>query len=173
MRLRFVLAAILAALVLPGSADAGLIGLGGHAGYFKVSDDGEKEFYAGAHARLRLPAFIAVEGALDYRSSATRTLNHPVPGTEVDVTTYPITLSALAYPTPMIYILAGVGWYNTTIEFKNSEITTGPLSETILFGNVAARAGKRLFWDGPNLKVTNVPEAHEYLRRQYREGWTL
>ena len=50
---------------------------------------------------------------------------------------------------------------------------SGPLSETILFGNVAARAGKRLFWDGPNLKVTNAPEANEHLRRQYREGWTL
>jgi predicted dehydrogenase len=50
---------------------------------------------------------------------------------------------------------------------------SGPLSETILFGNVAARAGKRLFWDGPNLEVTNAPEANEHLRRQYREGWTL
>ncbi|UCE47772.1 MAG: Gfo/Idh/MocA family oxidoreductase, partial [Phycisphaerales bacterium] len=50
---------------------------------------------------------------------------------------------------------------------------SGPLSETILFGNVAARAGKKLFWDGPNLNVTNAPEANEYLRRQYRQGWTL
>ena len=50
---------------------------------------------------------------------------------------------------------------------------SGPLSETILFGNVAARAGKKLFWDGPNLKVTNAPEANEYLRREYRQGWTL
>ena len=50
---------------------------------------------------------------------------------------------------------------------------SGPLSETILFGNVAARAGKKLFWDGPNLKVTNAPEANKYLRREYRQGWTL
>jgi len=50
---------------------------------------------------------------------------------------------------------------------------SGPLSETILLGNVAARAGKKLFWDGPNFKVTNMPEADKYLRRKYREGWTL
>jgi predicted dehydrogenase len=50
---------------------------------------------------------------------------------------------------------------------------SGPLSETILLGNVAARAGKKLFWDGPNFKVTNVPEADKYLRHKYREGWTL
>jgi len=50
---------------------------------------------------------------------------------------------------------------------------SGPLSETILLGNVAARAGKKLFWDGPNFKVTNVPEAEKYLKREYREGWRL
>ncbi|MHC4169471.1 MAG: Gfo/Idh/MocA family protein [Planctomycetota bacterium] len=50
---------------------------------------------------------------------------------------------------------------------------SGPLSETILFGNVAARAGKKLFWDAENLKITNAPEAEKYLRREYREPWTL
>ncbi|HUU17124.1 MAG TPA: Gfo/Idh/MocA family oxidoreductase [Sedimentisphaerales bacterium] len=50
---------------------------------------------------------------------------------------------------------------------------SGPLSETILLGNVAARAGQKIFWDGPNLKVTNMPEAEKYLKREYREGWRL
>jgi len=50
---------------------------------------------------------------------------------------------------------------------------SGPLTETILLGNVAARAGQKLLWDGPNLKVTNIPGANEYLRRKYRKGWTL
>jgi predicted dehydrogenase len=50
---------------------------------------------------------------------------------------------------------------------------SGPLTETILLGNVAARAGGKLRWDGPNLKVTNVSEANQLLRREYREGWTL
>jgi len=50
---------------------------------------------------------------------------------------------------------------------------SGPLTETILLGNVAARAGEKLSWDGPNCKVTDVPEANKYLQRQYRKGWTL
>lgn len=50
---------------------------------------------------------------------------------------------------------------------------SGPLTETILLGNVAARAGQKLVWDGPNFKVTNLPDADKYLRRQYRQGWTL
>jgi predicted dehydrogenase len=47
------------------------------------------------------------------------------------------------------------------------------LTETILLGNVAMRAGKKLEWDGPNLKFTNAPEADKLLRMEYRPGWTL
>jgi len=49
----------------------------------------------------------------------------------------------------------------------------GPLTEMVLLGNVAIRTGGKLNWDGPNMKVTNVSEANQYLRRRYREGWTL
>lgn len=50
---------------------------------------------------------------------------------------------------------------------------SGLLTETCLLGNVALRSGRKLHWDGPNFKITNVPEADEYLKREYREGWTL
>ncbi len=49
----------------------------------------------------------------------------------------------------------------------------GPMSEAVLLGNVAAKAGQKLEWDGPALKVTNLPEANEWLRRPYRRGWLL
>ena len=49
----------------------------------------------------------------------------------------------------------------------------GLLTEAVLLGNVAIRAGKKVEWDGPNMKVVNVPEAHELLHREYRKGWTL
>jgi hypothetical protein len=42
-----------------------------------------------------------------------------------------------------------------------------------LLGNLAIRAGKKLNWDGPNMKSTNVPEANDLVQCQYREGWTL
>ena len=39
------------------------------------------------------------------------------------------------------------------------------LTETILLGNVAVKlGGKKLEWDGPNLKVTNVPEAEHLIK---------
>ena len=49
----------------------------------------------------------------------------------------------------------------------------GLLTETPLLGNVALRAGTKLAWDGPNLKITNDEKANEYLHRTYREGWSL
>ena len=56
----------------------------------------------------------------------------------------------------------------------------GPLAEVVLLGNVALRSDLRdeltrfkLDWDGPNQKITNLPDANEFLRRTYREGWEL
>jgi predicted dehydrogenase len=49
----------------------------------------------------------------------------------------------------------------------------GPLTETVLLGNVALRTGKKLEWDAANLKITNAPEAETYLRREYRKGWDV
>jgi len=47
------------------------------------------------------------------------------------------------------------------------------LTEVVLLGNVALKAGKKLSWDGANMKVTNDAEANAFLHRPYREGWTL
>ena len=50
---------------------------------------------------------------------------------------------------------------------------SGLLTEVCLLGNVALRAGEKLQWDGPNMKVTNHEAANQYLHRKYREGWSL
>jgi predicted dehydrogenase len=47
------------------------------------------------------------------------------------------------------------------------------LTETILLGNIAIKAGKRLEWDGPGLKFTNDSSANQHLHYEYRKGWTL
>ena len=50
---------------------------------------------------------------------------------------------------------------------------SGPITETMLLGNVAFRSGAKLQWDAANMRVTNAPKADEFLQREYREGWTL
>lgn len=49
----------------------------------------------------------------------------------------------------------------------------GPLTEFCLMGNVALRSGKKLELDWKNMRVTNVPEANNYIQADYREGRTL
>ncbi len=49
----------------------------------------------------------------------------------------------------------------------------GPLTETVVLGCVALKAGQKILWDGPRMRITNLPEANQFLRRKYRKGWTL
>jgi predicted dehydrogenase len=49
----------------------------------------------------------------------------------------------------------------------------GPFTEMVLLGNVAVRTGKKVLWDAANMKCPNAPEADQYLKREYRKGWTL
>jgi predicted dehydrogenase len=49
----------------------------------------------------------------------------------------------------------------------------GPLTETVLLGNLAVRSGKRVEWDAKNMRSTNVPEANQYVKREYRRGWSI
>jgi len=46
----------------------------------------------------------------------------------------------------------------------------GMLTEAILLGNVAIQAGKKIIWDGPNLRVANAPKPAVRAQR-YRKGW--
>jgi hypothetical protein len=56
--------------------------------------------------------------------------------------------------------------------WANFEIA-GPITEALLLGNVSLRFNEPLKWDSAALKVTNIPEANNYVRRDYRQGWTL
>ncbi len=47
------------------------------------------------------------------------------------------------------------------------------LTEFVLLGDVAIRAGKKILWDGPNMKVTNAPEAQKFVEAEYRDGFDL
>lgn len=54
--------------------------------------------------------------------------------------------------------------------FSNFELG-GQLTETVLSGVVALRAGKKLQWDGPGMRALNAPEAASFIQAKYRPGW--
>jgi predicted dehydrogenase len=49
------------------------------------------------------------------------------------------------------------------------------LTETMLLGLVALRTGqgRKIYYDGDAMRVTNVPEANAFLTREYRDGWAI
>ena len=57
----------------------------------------------------------------------------------------------------------------TTCNFDYS----GALIEHNLLGAVAFRTGKKLEWDADKLQATNCPEAEQFVKKTYRDGWVL
>jgi hypothetical protein len=47
------------------------------------------------------------------------------------------------------------------------------LTEIMLLGCVALRAGQKLEWDGPKMRAKNTRAAAQFVRREYRKGWKL
>ena len=84
-----------------------------------------------------------------------------------------------------------VQWVNACIagygkkELSSSFDYAGPLTETILMGNLALRAWsvkddkgafigrKKLLWDAENMKITNFDEANQYVKREYKNNYSL
>ncbi|MGE5610179.1 MAG: Gfo/Idh/MocA family protein [Bacillota bacterium] len=84
------------------------------------------------------------------------------------------------YQRPPKSIPASIGHHNEWIKAcKEGTPTTcnfayaGPLTETVLLGNIAYRSGQKLQWDPATLTIPNAPSAAQYLRRDYRNGWSL
>jgi hypothetical protein len=63
--------------------------------------------------------------------------------------------------------------------FKKGEESPGtflkakPITQTILLGAVALRAGRKVVYDPEKVEITNYERANQYLTREYRSGWEL
>jgi hypothetical protein len=58
-------------------------------------------------------------------------------------------------------------------EAPGSFLKAVPVTETILLGAVALRAGEKVIYDPGKVRITNPEEANRYLTREYREGWGM
>jgi len=84
--------------------------------------------------------------------------------------------------------MAGYGKMEVSSPFD----IAGPMTESILMGNLAIRSydirkprennpnqfdypGRfiKLLWDGPSMKITNFEDANQFVKRTYRSGWSI
>jgi len=63
--------------------------------------------------------------------------------------------------------------FRNKTQSPGSFLLAGPISETILLGGVALRAGKKVEYDSAAMKITNDKDANKFLTRDYRPGWEL
>ena len=50
---------------------------------------------------------------------------------------------------------------------------SGLLTEANHLGNVAYRVGKKITWDAAAMKCVDCPAADRFIKREYRDGWTI
>ena len=54
-----------------------------------------------------------------------------------------------------------------------SFLGSAALTEVVLLGNAALLAQKPIEWDSEKMRITNLPKANRFIRKEYRQGWTL
>jgi len=71
--------------------------------------------------------------------------------------------------------LAGYGKKHVSSPFE----TAGPLTEALLMANLAVRGHElpgghiKMLWDNQNMRITNFDPVNQYVKRNYRQGWSL
>ncbi len=85
--------------------------------------------------------------------------------------TVPVTWPRITVSHEQNWVAAAKGETTASSPFSQA----APLTETMLLGIVALRAGqgRKLYYDGEAMTITNLPEANQYLTRVYRKGWEL
>jgi len=92
-------------------------------GIQKAQDAEKSNYLVGSTMRLRLMSALGVEGNISYRKEE-------FAGNTVKVRSWPVTVSGLLYPLPVLYGGLGVGWYNTTFDFDKATNDAGYADRT-------------------------------------------
>lgn len=98
------------------------LGLGPRVGYYKSTEAQEGGYYVGAQLRLRLGAYVGLEGAVDIRGKDLYELGRRNDtAITAEVRYVPVTASFLLFIPVSFnfapYGLAGVGWYYSVVDY--------------------------------------------------------
>jgi opacity protein-like surface antigen len=97
------------------------IGAGPQIGYQRSGDADAGRIMVGAFIRAKLAMALALDLSVNYRTEQY--------DAGIDVTSWPVLLSALVYPIPAVYGIAGVGWHFSTISYRNDRVELANLGD--------------------------------------------
>ncbi len=97
--------------------------VGPHLGIQKSQGAEDANYLVGATLRLKLLPILAAEADIGYRQEK-------YGSDAVTVKNWPVTVTGLLYPLPIIYGGIGGGWYNTTFDYADTYNQLGFEDET-------------------------------------------
>jgi opacity protein-like surface antigen len=129
MRTRIILTMILImSAALPIAAQSGgsqsSASLGPQIGFYKAKDADASKGMFGAALRLKLSDALGVEASINYKKE-------DYDNGYVSVKSWPVMVTGLIYPLPIVYGAIGAGWYNTSIDYNIPSSVVGvPITVT-------------------------------------------
>lgn len=83
-------------------------------GIYNAKDGDDTRLMGGVALRFKLSPALGLEGSINYRQEE-------YGGGSVTVRTWPVMVTGLIYPIPIVYGALGAGWYNTSFEYNEGK----------------------------------------------------
>lgn len=90
------------------------LSIGPQIGYQRAQDADEGKLMGGAALRLKLSPALGGEASVNYREEG-------YDDNGVFVRSWPVQVTGLLYPVPVLYGAIGAGWYNSTLDYDQNK----------------------------------------------------
>jgi opacity protein-like surface antigen len=97
------------------AVNAASISIGPQVGYYKSQDADQGSVMGGAACRLNFTSVLGAEASINYRQEK---YAHGL----VTVKSWPVMVTGLIFPLPVVYGAIGAGWYNTTFDYDQNKL---------------------------------------------------
>jgi opacity protein-like surface antigen len=100
--------------LMAAQVNAQSLSVGPQVGYYKAKDADKGSFMGGAAWRLKLMPMLGVEASINYRQEK-------YGNDALTVRSWPVMVTGLIYPLPLVYGAVGAGWYSVTFDYDQSK----------------------------------------------------
>jgi len=116
---------LITVLIVPVHAQS--LSVGPQVGYYKAQDADKGSFMGGVAWRIKLMPALGLEASINYRQET-------YADDALTVRNWPVMVTGLIYPIPVVYAAIGAGWYSVTYDFDQSKLPLFKDETTQAFG---------------------------------------
>jgi len=102
-------------ILMAAQVTAQSIGIGPQVGYFKTKDADKGSFMGGVAWRMKMLPILGVEASIQYRQEK-------FADGALTVRSWPVMVTGLIYPLPVVYGAIGAGWYSVTSDYDQKKV---------------------------------------------------